>query len=64
MAGATTSTFKPRHDLVRHRTLRRNPVRRPEPIRRATGGVAREADRTWIIAPDHLDRVADSGNPY
>jgi hypothetical protein len=28
-------------------------------IRRATGGVKREPDGTWIIAPDHLSRVAE-----
>ncbi|RAZ82961.1 conjugal transfer protein TraI [Mesorhizobium hawassense] len=33
-------------------------LRRLEAIRRATGGVEREPDGTWIIAPDHLDRVA------
>lgn len=32
-------------------------VRRLEAIRRAKGGVKREADGTWIISPDHLDRV-------
>lgn len=34
-------------------------VRRLEAIRRATGGVAREPDGAWIIAPDHLDRVVE-----
>lgn len=34
-------------------------VRRLEAIRRATGGVAREPNGTWIIEPDHLDRVAE-----
>ncbi|WP_192244281.1 relaxase/mobilization nuclease RlxS [Mesorhizobium silamurunense] len=34
-------------------------VRRLEAIRRATGGVEREPDGTWAIAPDHLDRVSD-----
>ncbi|RAZ72885.1 relaxase/mobilization nuclease RlxS [Mesorhizobium atlanticum] len=34
-------------------------VRRLEAIRRATNSVEREPDGTWIIAPDHLDRVAD-----
>ncbi|CDX21466.1 conserved hypothetical protein [Mesorhizobium sp. ORS 3324] len=33
-------------------------VRRLEAIRRATGSVEREPDGTWIIAPDHLERVA------
>lgn len=34
-------------------------VRRLEAIRHATGGVAREPNGTWIIAPDHLDRVVE-----
>jgi len=34
-------------------------VRRLEAIRRATGGVSREPNGTWIIAPDHLDRVVE-----
>jgi type IV secretory pathway VirD2 relaxase len=34
-------------------------VRRLEAIRRATNGVSREPDGTWIIAPDHLDRVKE-----
>src|SRR3546814_18272395 len=33
-------------------------VRRLEAIRRVTGGVEREADGTWVIAPDHLERAA------
>ena len=32
-------------------------VRRLEAIRRAAGGVEREPDGTWIIAPDHLARA-------
>lgn len=34
-------------------------VRRLEAIRRATAGVTREQNGSWIIAPDHLDRVAE-----
>ena len=34
-------------------------VRRLEAIRRVTGGVAREPNGTWLIAPDHLDRVME-----
>lgn len=55
-----------RYDVDRH--LRHDPsasqdfaeahVRRLEAIRRATGGVEREPDGSWIIAPDHLDRVS------
>jgi type IV secretory pathway VirD2 relaxase len=33
-------------------------IRRLEAIRRVTGGVEREPDGTWSIAPDHLTRVA------
>ncbi|TIR18306.1 MAG: DUF3363 domain-containing protein [Mesorhizobium sp.] len=33
-------------------------VRRLEAIRRATGGLERQLDGTWIIAPDHLDRAS------
>ena len=33
-------------------------VRRLEAIRRASGGVVREADGSWRIASDHLERVA------
>lgn len=55
-----------RYDVDRH--LRFDPaateafaeahVRRLEAIRRLSGGVKREADGSWIIAPDHLDRAA------
>ncbi len=34
-------------------------VRRLEAIRRTTGGVAREPNGTWIIAPDHIDKVVE-----
>jgi type IV secretory pathway VirD2 relaxase len=34
-------------------------VRRLEGIRRATGAVTRDPDGSWIIAPDHLARVAE-----
>ena len=34
-------------------------VRRLEAIRRATGGVAREPNGTWIIEPDHFGRVVE-----
>ena len=33
-------------------------VRRLEAIRRRTGGAMREADGSWRIAPDHLERAA------
>ncbi|MCT7378239.1 relaxase/mobilization nuclease RlxS [Chelativorans salis] len=34
-------------------------VRRLEAIRRATRGVEREPDGTWIISPDYLERAVD-----
>jgi len=34
-------------------------VRRLEAIRRATGAVTREPDGSWIIAPDHQERVRE-----
>jgi type IV secretory pathway VirD2 relaxase len=34
-------------------------VRRLEAIRRLTGGVGRESDGSWRIAPDHLERAAE-----
>ncbi|MDF1628011.1 MAG: relaxase/mobilization nuclease RlxS [Parvibaculaceae bacterium] len=34
-------------------------VRRLEAIRRATGAIEREPNGTWIITPDHLDRVTE-----
>ncbi|MDX8437665.1 relaxase/mobilization nuclease RlxS [Mesorhizobium abyssinicae] len=34
-------------------------VRRLEAIRRAAGGLERQPNGTWIIAPDHLDRISD-----
>ncbi|RUU14177.1 DUF3363 domain-containing protein, partial [Mesorhizobium sp. USDA-HM6] len=48
-----------RHDPSATERFAETHVRRLEAIRRATGGVEREPDGTWIIAPDHLDRVAD-----
>lgn len=48
-----------RHDPTATQGFAEAHVRRLEAIRRATGGVTREADGTWTIAPDHLDRVID-----
>jgi type IV secretory pathway VirD2 relaxase len=45
------------HDPNATETFAQTHVRRLEAIRRATGSVEREVDGTWIIAPDHLDRV-------
>jgi len=48
-----------RHDPTATEGFAETHVRRLEAIRRATGGVTREADGTWIIASNHLDRVMD-----
>lgn len=48
-----------RHDPSATERFAETHVRRLEAIRRTTNGVEREPDGTWIIAPDHLDRVAD-----
>ncbi len=48
-----------RHDSAASQAFAETHVRRLEAIRRTTGGVTREPDGTWIIAPDHLDRVTD-----
>jgi type IV secretory pathway VirD2 relaxase len=47
------------HDSAASETFAQAHVRRLEAIRRATGAVEREPDGTWIIAPDHLDRVRE-----
>lgn len=45
------------HDPTATEAFAQTHVRRLEAIRRATGGVERQADGSWIIAPDHLQRV-------
>lgn len=47
-----------RHDPMATEAFAETHVRRLEAMRRLTGGVSREADGTWVIAPDHLDRAA------
>lgn len=47
-----------RHDPSASAGFAETHVRRLEAIRRATGGVERAPDGTWIIAPDHLERAA------
>ncbi len=47
-----------RHDPSATEAFAETHVRRLEAMRRLTGGVAREADGTWIIVPGHLDRAA------
>lgn len=51
--------FHLRHDPSATERFAETHVRRLEAIRRATGGGERRPDGTWIIAPDHLRRVAD-----
>ncbi|MER9268154.1 DUF3363 domain-containing protein [Mesorhizobium sp. M0410] len=48
-----------KHDPSATERFAETHVRRLEAIRRATGGVEREPDGTWIVPPDHLDRVSD-----
>ena len=47
-----------RHDPSATEAFAETHVRRLEAMRRLTGGATREADGTWIIAPDHLNRAA------
>lgn len=47
-----------RHDPSASAGFAETHVRRLEAIRRVTGGVEREPDGTWVIAPDHLERAA------
>lgn len=48
-----------KHDPRATESFAETHVRRLEAIRRATGGVTRMPDGSWIVAPDHLDRVAE-----
>lgn len=45
------------HDPTASATFAEAHVRRLEAIRRVTGGVERQTDGTWIIAPDHLEHA-------
>ena len=47
-----------RHDPSASAGFAEAHVRRLEAIRRVTGGVQREPNGTWVIAPDHLERAA------
>ena len=47
-----------RHDANATQTFAETHVRRLEAMRRAMKSVEREADGTWIIAPDHVERAA------
>lgn len=48
-----------RHDPTASEAFADTHVRRLEAMRRLTNAITREPDGTWIIQPDHLDRVAD-----
>lgn len=48
-----------KHDPSATERFAETHIRRLEAIRRTTGGVEREPDGTWVIAPDHLERAAD-----
>ncbi len=56
-AGRYSVDLHLRHDPTATEAFAETHVRRLEAIRRATGGVEREADGTWVIAADHTDRV-------
>lgn len=45
------------HDSQATEAFAQRHVRRLEAIRKTTGGTEREADGSWAIAPDHLERV-------
>jgi len=47
-----------RHDPNAREAFAETHVRRLEAMRKITGSVEREADGTWIIAPDHVERAA------
>jgi type IV secretory pathway VirD2 relaxase len=47
-----------RHDPNASQSFAETHVRRLEAIRKAMGDLEREADGTWIIAADHLERAA------
>jgi type IV secretory pathway VirD2 relaxase len=47
-----------RHDPSATEPFAETHVRRLEAIRRSVGGVERESDGSWRIAPDHLERAA------
>jgi Protein of unknown function (DUF3363) len=49
------------HDRSATEAFVQTHIRRLETIRRKMGGLERQTDGTWIIAPDHLERVEDYG---
>lgn len=56
--GKYTVDLHLKHDPTATEAFAETHARRLEGIRRLTGGVTREPDGTWIVAPDHLDRAA------
>jgi len=48
-----------RHDPAASEAFAESHVRRLEAMRRLTKAVTREPDGTWVIAPNHLEQVAD-----
>jgi hypothetical protein len=56
-AGRYSADLHLKHDPTATEGFVETHVRRLEAMRRAGIGVEREADGTWTIAPDHLDRV-------
>ena len=48
-----------RHDPRATESFAETHIRRLEAIRRATGKIDREPNGTWIITPDHLDKVTE-----
>ena len=57
--GRYTIDLHLKHDQRATQDFAETHVRRLEAIRKITGGVTREPDGTWIIAPDHLNRAAE-----
>ena len=55
--GRYTIDLHLKHDAGATETFAETHVRRLEALRRANGAVEREPDGTWVIAPDHLERV-------
>lgn len=47
------------HDQRATENFAETHIRRLEAIRRATGTIEREPNGTWIITPDHLDKVVE-----
>lgn len=56
--GRYTADLHLHHDPAASQAFAETHVRRLEVMRRVMGSVEREADGTWIIAPDHVDRAA------